>query len=117
MSKRQDIDIIRRWRKVSFKEARRIYKANGENLIESLMPYPPKIVHVTHYTPITLRVSKCFPQYLADNIPHEEIRKEMARAMLPEIADLIFIDEHCHGWQSYDQTVIYDATLKVIKEV
>lgn len=117
MSKRQDIEIIRRWRKVSFKEARKIYKANKENLIESLMPYPPRVVSVTPYTPITLRASKCFPEYIANNIPHEEIRKEMARAMLPKIAELIIIDEHHHGWQSYDKAVIYDASLRVILEV
>ena len=73
MSKRQDIEIIRREIKVSFKEARRIYKANGESLLNSLYPIPPRAVNISSFTRVILEAVNIYPRYIDDKVIKEDL--------------------------------------------
>lgn len=106
MSKRQDIEIIRRERKVSFKEARRIYKANGESLLNSLNPIPPRAVNISSFNPVTLEAVNIYPI----NKEHPDyIKEDIARGMLKKIVNYLEITKE--PWLT---GVMYRGTLRIL---
>lgn len=112
MSKRQDIEIIRRERKVSFKEARRIYKANGESLIDSLIPIPPRAVNISSFKPVTLEVGNIYPLYIDDKVNKEHpdyIKEDIARGMLKKIVNYLEITK-----EPWITGVMYRGTLRIL---
>ena len=113
MSKRKDIEIIRRERKVSFKEARRIYKANGESLLNSLYPLPPRVVNISSFNPVTLEAATIYPLYIDDKVNKEHpdyIKEDIARGMLKKIVNYLEITKE--PWISGG--VIYRGTLRIL---
>lgn len=112
MSKRQDIEIIRRERKVSFKEARRIYKANGESLIDSLIPIPPRVVNISSFNPVTIEAVRIYPRYIDDKVNKEHpyyIKDDIARGMIKKIGDYLEITK-----EPYRDGVMYRGTLRIL---
>lgn len=114
MSKRQDIEIIRRERKVSFKEARRIYKANGESLIDSLIPIPPRAVNISSFNPVTLEAAKIYPRYIDERVNEilinpDFIIEDISRGMLKKIGDYLEITK-----EPYRDGVMYRGTLRIL---
>lgn len=114
MSKRKDIEIIRRERKVSFKEARRIYKANGESLIDSLIPIPPRVVNISSFNPVTLEAVRIYPRYIDERVNDilinpDYIIEDISRGMIKKIGDYLEITK-----EPYRDGVMYRGTLRIL---
>ena len=119
MSKRKDIEIIRRELKISFKDARKVYKNNGESLIKALVPFPVKVKEITRYNTATICALKIYPQCIEEIIPPERILEDLAQSMIKELVKFIKVEreEDLYPWSSKDlNKITYRGYLRILRE-